>query len=193
MDARSSAAAGKARNDMLFYREDKLLRSEFGLVWARVEELLQLATPGSRAARAVTIWDERDPRNRTETAVFATDDPAKQAEVDALYARARLVHQDEGFRVYVRWQPEFGPASIDFATYPVNHQLTLLQQFRPHLFLFFQLLTSYERHDDPEFLQFVDRAEKILRVKLLPKNWRHVVLADSGKPTYRKVDWGAAT
>jgi len=75
---------------------------------------------------------------------------------------------------------------------PQSNPQVLLQQFRPHLFLFFQLLTSYERPDDPEFLQFVERTEKILRVKLLPTNWRHVVLAESGKPLFRKVDWSGA-
>lgn len=174
---------------MLFYREDKLLRSDFAQVWSRVEEFLQLATPASRQPRAVTIWDERDPTKRAETMAFATQDRAMQPQVDELYARARLVHQHVGFRVYLRWQPEFGPTAIDFPAFSVNHQVTLLQQVRPHFWLFFQLLTSFQRHDDPAFRQFLDQAESILRVRLLPKNWRYISIAKSGNPIFRKVSW----
>ena len=174
---------------MLFYREDRLVRSEFGDVWARVEDFLQLAAPASRKPEAVTIWDERDPEHRTETTAFVTDDAPRQAEVDELYARARLVHQQAGYRVYLRWQPEFGPPSVEFPRLPVNHQLALLQQFRPHLWIFFQLLTAFERADDSDFRQFLEMAEQALRIRLPAKNWRRVSVADSGKPIFRRVEW----
>jgi hypothetical protein len=174
---------------MLFYREDKLLRSDFGLVWARVEEFVKFAAPESQEPRAVTIWDEREPANRQETRAFATEDRSKQPEVNELYARARLAHQHPGFRVYLRWQPQFGPSGFDPSAFPVNHQLSLVQQIRPNFWLFLYLVTSYERHDDPAFRQFLDQAESTLRLRLLPKNWRYISIAKSGNPKFRKVEW----
>jgi len=181
--------------------DDKKLVSPFPSILKGVERFLELASPETREPLFVHVaaglssfrWDRGpnscDARGATMTAAGAMD--ALRSFADKRWASCD-----------VRWAPRFGPADrwsmAPFDVYPglpppprqVPNFLALGQAPQnpdPRTVWAIVYVAVPFSEVDPEFREWLDRANACLPFKLQASGWRRVEPGGKGQPVYRKL------
>jgi hypothetical protein len=176
---------------MLFYYQDKPLRTRFGKILEGVVKFLDLCHPSSREVQRVFLrhWPGGDRKKQVEESAVFDGSASSKLKCEELFRVGCEKWKDPSYAVYVAWKPTAGPSEFDVPV-GLGHQLTITQSEpqSDRSWAFVYLPTSFDVPDD-RFQAWLSKANDALPFLLQESRWRTVHISKAGKPVLRKVRW----